>query len=158
MKIAIYSRILEEEKRSDIQFFFEELAKQNISSTVFLPFFEEIKDRIHLPSDTTTFYLSEDLTEEIDFVISLGGDGTLLDTVILVRGKGIPIVGINFGRLGFLAGIGRDQLADAVKALTRQTYVVDKRTLIHLDASISLFGHVPFALMNFLFTKGIRPL
>ena len=105
MKIAIYSRILEEDKRSDVQFFFDELAKQKISAIVFLPFLEEIKDRIHLPSGTSTFFLSEDLTEEIDFVISLGGDGTLLDTVTLVRDKGIPIVGINFGRLGFLAGI-----------------------------------------------------
>lgn len=153
MKIAIYSRILEEDKRSDIQSLFDELAKQKISTVVFLPFFEEIKNRIHLSADTATFYLSDDLTEEIDFVISLGGDGTLLDTVTLVRDKGIPVMGINFGRLGFLAGIGREQLADAVKALSKQTYVIDKRTMIHLEASIALFGHVPFALNEFSIHK-----
>lgn len=153
MKIAIYSRILEEDKRSDIQSLFDELDKQKISTIVFLPFFEEIKNRIHLPASTGTFYLSEDLTEEIEFVISLGGDGTLLDTVTLVRDRGIPIMGINFGRLGFLAGIVRDQLADAVKALSKQTYVIDKRTMIHLDASISLFGHMPFALNEFSIHK-----
>jgi NAD+ kinase len=153
MKIAIYSRILEEEKRSDIQLFFDEISKQKISIVIFLPFFEEIKDRIKLPEDISTFYLSEDLNEEIDFVISLGGDGTLLDTVTLVRDKGIPIMGINFGRLGFLAGIGREQLDDAVKALAKQAYVVDKRTLIHLDASISMFGHVPFGLNEFSIHK-----
>ena len=153
MKIAIYSRILEEEKRSDIQFFFDEINKHNISIVIFLPFFEEIKDRIKLPENISTFYLSEDLNEEIDFVISLGGDGTLLDTVTLVRDKGIPIMGINFGRLGFLAGIGREQLDDAVKALANQAYVVDKRTLIHLDASISMFGHVPFGLNEFSIHK-----
>jgi NAD+ kinase len=153
MKIAIYSRILEEEKRSDIQFFFDEISRQNIAVVIFLPFYEEIKERIRLPDGTSTFYLSEDLNEEIDFVISLGGDGTLLDTVTLVRDKGIPVVGINFGRLGFLAGIGREQLADAVKALINRSYVVDKRTLIHLDASISLFGHVPFALNEFSIHK-----
>jgi len=153
MKIAIYSRILEEDKRSDIQFFFDEIARQKISAVIFLPFFEEIKNRIKLPAGTSTFYLSEDLTEEIDFVISLGGDGTLLDTVTLVRDKGIPIMGINFGRLGFLAGIGREQLADAVKALANQSYVADKRTLIHLDASISMFGHVPFGLNEFSIHK-----
>jgi NAD+ kinase len=153
MKIAIYSRLLEEDKRSDVQFLFDELARQKISAAVFLPFHEEIKDRINLPAGTTTFYLSDDLTNEIEFVISLGGDGTLLDTVALVRDKGIPVMGINFGRLGFLAGIGRNELADAVKALKKQTYVIDKRTMIHLDASISMFGDVPFALNEFSIHK-----
>jgi len=153
MKIAIYSRLLEEEKRSDVQFFFDELARQKIAAAVFLPFYEEIKDRINLPAGTSTFYLSDDLTNDIEFVISLGGDGTLLDTVGLVRDKGIPIMGINFGRLGFLASIGREQLADAVKALKKQTYVIDKRTMIHLDASISMFGNVPFALNEFSIHK-----
>ena len=153
MKIAIYSRLLEEDKRSDIQFFFDELVRQKITAAVFLPFYEEIKDRINLPGDISTFYLSDDLTNEFEFVISLGGDGTLLDTVGLVRDKGIPIMGINFGRLGFLASIGREQLADAVKALKRQTYVIDKRTMIHLDASISMFGNVSFALNEFSIHK-----
>ena len=153
MKIAIYSRLLEEDKRSDVQFFFDELARQKIAAAVFLPFYEEIKDRINLPADTSTFYLSDDLTNDIEFVISLGGDGTLLDTVGLVRDKGMPIMGINFGRLGFLASIGREQLADAVKALKKQIYVIDKRTMIHLDASISMFGNVPFALNEFSIHK-----
>jgi len=153
MKIAIYSRLLEEDKRNSVQFFFDELARQKITSSIFLPFYEEIKDRINLPEETDTFYLSEDLTDEIEFVISLGGDGTLLDTVTLVRNKGIPIMGINFGRLGFLAGIGEDELAEAVKALKKQTYVIDKRTMIHLDASISMFGNVPFALNEFSIHK-----
>lgn len=134
-------------------FFFDELARQKISIAVFLPFYEEIKDRINLPSGTTTFYLSEDLTNEIEFVISLGGDGTLLDTVALVRDKGIPIMGINFGRLGFLASIGRNELADAVKALKKQTFVIDKRTMIHVDASLSMFGNVPFGLNEFSIHK-----
>ena len=153
MKIAIYSRLLEEDKRSDVQFFFDELASQKIATAVFLPFYEEIKDRINLPPGTSTFYLSDDLSTEIEFMISLGGDGTLLDTVGLVRDKGIPIMGINFGRLGFLASIGRTELADAVKALKKQTYVIDKRTMIHLDASISMFGNVPFALNEFSIHK-----
>jgi len=62
-------------------------------------------------------------------------------------------MGINFGRLGFLASIGREQLDDAVKALVKQAYVVDKRTLIHLDASISMFGHIPFGLNEFSIHK-----
>ena len=153
MKIAIYSRLLEEDKRSGIQFFFDELGRQKITAAVFLPFYEEIKDRINLPAGISTFYLSDDLTNDFEFVISLGGDGTLLDTVGLVRDKGIPIMGINFGRLGFLASIGHEQLADAVKALKKQTYVIDERTMIHLDASIAMFGNVSFALNEFSIHK-----
>jgi len=57
MKAAIYSRVMEEEQRKDVQFFFDEMAKQKIEASVYLPFFEQIKDRIKLPSSTTTFYL-----------------------------------------------------------------------------------------------------
>jgi NAD+ kinase len=71
------------------------------------------------------------LTDEVEFIISLGGDGTLLDTITLVRDKDIAIMGINFGRMGFLASIGRDELRVAVKAMVQRTYVVDKRSLIH---------------------------
>jgi NAD+ kinase len=86
-------------------------------------------------------------------VISLGGDGTLLDTVTLVRDKNIPVVGINFGRLGFLASIGRDELSAAVKALARRSYIIDKRTLIHLDSNVPLFNDVPYALNEFAIHK-----
>jgi NAD+ kinase len=153
MKAAIYSRIMEDEQRKDIQLFFDELSNQKINPVIFQPFFEEIKNKIHLPSNTTTFSLSEDLTEEIEFIVSLGGDGTLLDTITLVRDKKISIMGINFGRLGFLASIGREEVQKAVKAMSQRTYVVDKRTLIHLDASIPMFGNVPYALNDFSIHK-----
>ena len=153
MKAAIYSRIMDEEQRKDVQLFFNELADLKIEPVVFKDFFEQIKDSIHLPADTATFSLSEDLTEEIEFIISLGGDGTLLDTVTLVRDKKISIMGINFGRLGFLAGIGRNEVKAAMKAIARRTYVEDTRTMIHLDASLPLFGNVPYALNDFSIHK-----
>lgn len=153
MKAAIYSRVMEDEQRKDIQLFFDELSNQKINPVIFQPFFEEIKNKIHLPSNTTTFSLSEDLTEEIEFIVSLGGDGTLLDTITLVRDKKISIMGINFGRLGFLASIGREEVQKAVKAMSQRTYVVDRRTLIHLDASIPMFGNVPYALNDFSIHK-----
>ena len=153
MKAAIYSRVMEDEQRKDIQLFFDELANQKINPVIFRPFFEEIKNKINLPGDTTTFSLSEDLTDEIEFIVSLGGDGTLLDTITLVRDKKISIMGINFGRLGFLASIGREEVQKAVKAMSQRTYVVDKRTLIHLDASIPMFDNVPYALNDFSIHK-----
>ncbi len=152
MKVAIYSRVLESTQQKDVQLFFDELAKEQIETVIFEPFFREIRSRLTLHS-TETFSRHEDLSGEIDFVISLGGDGTLLDTVILVRDKNIPVVGINFGRLGFLASIGRDEMTEAVKALARRSYIIDRRTLIHLDSNIPLFNDVPYALNEFAIHK-----
>jgi NAD+ kinase len=153
MKAAIYSRVMEDPQRRDIQVFFDELTKQQIDPVIFQGFFDQIKDLIHLPAGTTTFSLAEELTEEIEFIISLGGDGTLLDTITLVRDKGISIMGINFGRLGFLASIGREEVAVAIRSIAQRTYVEDQRTLIHLDASLPLFGNVPYALNDFSIHK-----
>jgi NAD+ kinase len=153
MKAAIYSRVFEDEQQKDVQLFFDELSIQKIEPVIFQHFFEQIKGSINLPADTKTFLLSEDLTDDIEFIISLGGDGTLLDTVTLVRDKKISIMGVNFGRLGFLASIGRNEVQKAVKAIAQRTYVTDTRTLIHVDANIPLFGNVPYALNEFSIHK-----
>jgi NAD+ kinase len=153
LKVAIYSRVLETEQQPDIQVLFDELKREKVTPVVYKPFLQELKDHISLPSNTETFSSHADLTNEIDFLVSLGGDGTLLDTVTLVRNGNIPVVGINFGRLGFLASIGREELSQAVKALARRSYIIDKRTMIHLDASLSLFNDVPYALNEFAIHK-----
>lgn len=153
MKVAIYSRVMEEEQQKDVQLFFDELAKQKIEPVVFQHFYDQIKGKITAPSGTTTFTLSKELTEDIEVIVSLGGDGTLLDTITLVRNKKIAVMGVNFGRLGFLASIGHNEVKTAVKAIVNRTYLVDKRTLIHLDANIPLFGDVPYGLNEFLIHK-----
>lgn len=153
MKAAVYSRVFEDEQQKDVQLFFNELAIQKIEPVIYRDFFEQIKNKIDLPADTAIFSDSDDLTEETEFIISLGGDGTLLDTITMVKGKPVAIMGINFGRLGFLASIGREQVQVAVKAIANRTYVVDNRTLIHVDASIPMFGNVPYALNEFSIHK-----
>jgi NAD+ kinase len=153
LKAAVYSRVLEPGQQKDVQLFFDELYKEDIEPVIFRHFYDEIKHHIKLPPQFSIFSDSHDLSEEIDFLISLGGDGTLLDTATLVRSKNIPIAGINFGRLGFLASIGRDEMPEAVKALSRRSFIVDKRSLIHLDASVPLFDDVPYALNEFAIHK-----
>jgi len=153
MKAAIYCRTMEDNQKEDVQLFFDELAKQKIEPVIFHLFFEQIKNVVRLPDTSTVFSVSEDITDEVEFIVSLGGDGTLLDTVTLVRDKNIVILGINFGRLGFLASIGREEVKTAVKAIAKRTFVVDKRTLIHLDADLPLFGDVPYALNEFSLHK-----
>jgi len=153
MKVAIYSRIIDYEQRTAIQRLFDELAKQQIEMVIHQPFLEQIQSSFTLPQGVENFTGPEDLDDTIDFIISLGGDGTLLDTVSLVRDKNIPVIGINFGRLGFLASIGKEELASAVTALAKRTFVVDKRSLIHLDANKPLFGKAPYALNEFAIHK-----
>jgi NAD+ kinase len=144
---------LEKDQQENVQLFFDELAKQKIKPLIYEQFHDQIKNSIRLPEDTATFSLSEHITPEIEFIISLGGDGTLLDTITLIRDKPISILGINFGRLGFLASIGQHEIREAIQAIAKRTFVTDKRTMIHLDADLPLFGNVPYALNEFAIHK-----
>jgi NAD+ kinase len=153
MKVAIYSRVIDDDQHNKVQQLLDELAKENIHPVIYKPFFEMIQSSVRFTDKTTVFSDSNDLTDAFDFLISLGGDGTLLDTVTLVREKNIPVLGINFGRLGFLASIGSKELHIAVQSLVKRTILIDKRSLIHLDASKPLFGDVPYGLNEFAIHK-----
>ena len=146
MRIAIYSRGFEPNLHQGIKLLLDELAAYNIEPVIFQDFFNQFYCSIKIEGKYSTFNCADDLDEDVDCIISLGGDGTLLDTVTFVRDKGIPVLGINYGRLGFLASIGKDELHGAVEALVNRTYMIDKRTLLHLDANMPLFDKVPYAL------------
>jgi NAD+ kinase len=153
MRIAIYSRGIENNQQKDMEMLLNELITYKVEPVFFQDFFNKFYSSIDIKGKYSTFSSSADLDDSIDCIISLGGDGTLLDTVSLVRDKGIPVLGVNYGRLGFLANIGKEELHSAVEALVKRTYVLDKRTLIHLDADIPLFGEVPYALNEFSLQK-----
>lgn len=153
MKIAIYSRGIENDQHKDMVSFMQELNTYNIEPVFFQDFFNRFYSAVNMKGKYSTFNSAEDLDENIECVISLGGDGTLLDTVTLVQDKGIPVLGINYGRLGFLANIGKEDLHVAIRALAERTYVTDNRTLIHLDADIPLFDNIPYGLNEFTLQK-----
>ena len=153
MKIAIYSRGVENDQLKDIHKLFEELIKNGVEPVFFQDFFNQFYSSVDLNNQYSTFNAFEDLDSSIDCVLSLGGDGTMLDTVTMVRNSGIPVLGINYGRLGFLANIGRDEIQGVIDAIAERKYVLDKRTLIHLDANVPLFGETPYALNEFSIHK-----
>ena len=153
MKVAIYSRHLGAEEQAELQQLMDELQKKNIEVVIFSDFYQQLNGVLRLPPAFTLFQKSADLNDSIDFVISLGGDGTLLDTIAFVRDKNIPVIGINFGRLGFLASIGREHMIAAVNSLVNRTFVIDKRSLIHLDSDKKLFDEVPYGLNEFAIHK-----
>jgi len=153
MKIAIYSRGGENVDVNDLKILLHALQEGKSLAYLYDDYFQQVKE--HLPSADgyDTFSNSDDLDDSFDCLISLGGDGTLLDTVTLIRDKNIPVLGVNFGRLGFLASLGKEDIQTAVTALIERTFVIEKRTLIHLDADTKLFGETPYALNEFAIHK-----
>ena len=101
MKIAIYSRGIENEQNKDMDVFLKELYAHNMEPIFFQDFFNQFYSAIDIKGSYSTFNSSADMDDSIDCMISLGGDGTLLDTVTFVKDSGIPVLGINYGRLGF---------------------------------------------------------
>lgn len=153
MKIAIYSRGLDLTTPNPLALLLEALAPHDVEIHVFHQLLLHADLPSQLAANLIPFKVSSDLDCTIDCLISLGGDGTMLDAVTLVKDSGIPILGINFGRLGFLASISPDALQSAVEVIVNRTFVVDKRALIHLDSNEGLFGDTPFALNEFAIHK-----
>lgn len=153
MRLAIYGRLLKPEDTPYIQYLFDLLADRQIEAVVQKNYFNQLRMKVNFRKECGTFKNHEDIKKGVDYLISLGGDGTLLDTLTLVRNSNIPILGINLGRLGFLASTGRDEIKAAVDALEHKTYQIDKRTLIHLDSNKGIFGGVNYALNEFSIHK-----
>ncbi len=146
MKVAIYSRITSPEPDP----FFEKVLMilENIGADIFIhkPLNDFIVPSLLNNTVYKTFHDHTDLKGNVDFLFSIGGDGTLLDTLDFVRDTGIPIVGINTGRLGFLAGVHKDNIMAAIESLDKGHYSLDKRALLRLETSIDLFGKVNYGL------------
>ncbi len=151
MKVAIYSRGNDQDLKGELEELVSKLIHHNIQVLLHYSLSRFIHNNT---SELISFFSGEkELNSTVDFLISLGGDGTILDTITLVRDKNIPIIGINYGRLGFLASISKNELGLAVDALVNSRYVIDKRVLIHLDANVELFGDAPFGLNEFSIHK-----
>jgi NAD+ kinase len=153
MKVAIYSRGLDAEQENPLQFLLQALAQQNIDVVLYKQLHETFNLGDDITSNISYFQTSGDLTKDVDCLISLGGDGTMLDAVTLIKDSAIPLLGVNFGRLGFLANINKEELNSAVDALVNQTFIVDKRSLIHVDANLPLFADAPVGLNEFVIHK-----
>ncbi len=152
MKVAVYGRLLKARDVGHVQQLFDLLPKHNFEVVVEENYYSHLVNRIETHG-AGTFTGETGLNGDVDYLICMGGDGTLLDTIALVRSSRIPVLGINIGRLGFLATIGVDQMEQAVQALVNKTYSLDERTLIHLDSNRTLFPGANFALNEFTIHK-----
>lgn len=93
------------------------------------------------------------LVEKPDFVFTLGGDGTILRAITLIRETGIPILGFNLGRLGFLAIAEKEQIEHDIDRLMQGRYSIQERSMLKLDINDEIFGETPFALNDITFHK-----
>lgn len=152
MKIAVYGRTIENNRSAAVQELFNLLGKESASVCIHKPLFDFIKDQIRLPSHVSFFSTNEELLARADYLFSLGGDGTLLETLSLVRDSGIPVVGINTGRLGFLSSISKDESAIALKSLREGKFDIEKKELLFLDCP-ALFSDLPYALNEITILK-----
>lgn len=149
MLVALYNRTFEEQDIPVIQHIVKLLQDHSLQLVFFKDFYDAIAPHLVLKDTPKLFTGKRDLPMNIDMLFSLGGDGTLLDTVCFVGGSDIPLIGINLGRLGFLAAIPEEEVEAAILSLVRGSYTLEKRSLLHLDASVPLFNGSPFALNEF---------
>src|ERR1700743_105288 len=152
MRIAIYGRQFNPEALPSVQEVFDNLAQHDVEIYVHHQLNEYISDKI-----TNVKYhvlnIGDSLTGFILLFLTLGGDGTLLDIVSVIRDTGIPVIGINFGRLGFLATINKSDIAAAIFAVANGQYSLDSRELMCIDSDNNVFGRDNFALNDITIHK-----
>lgn len=147
MQIVVYSQVLKEKDIPHIQELFDVLARENFSTYVYSPYLEELKPHIAFKKDvgSVSSHLDFDI-KKFDLVITLGGDGTILKAITLIRDRKIPILGINLGRLGFLARVEKKNIEATIKLLALGRYEVETRSMLYLESSEPLFDNIPYAL------------
>jgi len=154
MQVVVYSKLLKEQDIPHVQNLFDALHEEGINACVFTPYLDTLKQYITFRQDVGKFEGYSDLkATPFDFVIALGGDGTILSATTLVRDSGTPILGINLGRLGFLASIEKTRIREAVRDIARSRIHIEDRNLLYLESNIPLFGDLRFALNDFTLLK-----
>ena len=155
MKVLLYSNILTPENEP---YFFEvvtTLQKHDVEIGVY----KDIRNHFIKSEDEVTrnfeviydYYHLKDTS--YDFLLSLGGDGTILNATLLVRDLDIPILGINLGRLGYLSSVEKSKIKESIQELIDGSYTIDERTILRLDSTPELFHNENFALNDFTIHK-----
>ncbi|MBR1388023.1 MAG: NAD(+)/NADH kinase, partial [Prevotella sp.] len=131
-RFALFGNIYQARKSASIQQVLSCLANYDAELYVDMEYYNFLKDDQHIEVKAAKIFSDDDF--EADFVISMGGDGTFLKAASRVGKKGIPILGVNMGRLGFLADISPDDIEACLEALYHDDYAVESRALIQVEA------------------------
>ncbi len=147
MKIAIFGRNFKASTTNIIKELFVKLLAENVEIYIYKPFYQfVIESNVVLPFKCSFFEKPEESPSEVDFLISIGGDGTFLESMMYLKSSTIPVIGLNSGRLGFLANIAAEEMTTALDLILRNEYEIEKRNLLRVESGIELFDGYNFAL------------
>lgn len=152
MKIAIHGKNFKEETKPFVQAMFQELEMRGVEIQI-SESFNNFLHKIGIRKNSQAIYTHQRNLFRADFVFSLGGDGTLLETVTHVGAHETPILGINTGRLGFLATTSPDHVQTAIDSLFNGYFSYDDRSLIRVESDKDLFDGLNFGLNEFTISK-----
>jgi NAD+ kinase len=150
MKIGVHGKEFTRQSTPFIQHIFELLSGHEL--VVSAKFAGHLKNP-SLKKFKWVTYEPGDTFKNVALFISIGGDGTLLECVSHIGRTEIPVLGINTGRLGFLATIGKDEIDRALALVMQGSYTLDKRAVLRLQSSNDIFGKLNFALNDFTLVK-----
>ncbi len=151
MRVAVFGKQFGQEVIPYIEELFSKLFENGIDVVVYRPYLDFLSANLQLSFHDKTFTNSEDL-KGVDVFLSIGGDGTILEAITIVRDTEIPILGINTGRLGFLANVAKKDINMAIQDLLSNRFDIDERALIQMDTEEGLFGDLNFGLNEFTVT------
>jgi NAD+ kinase len=132
MKIAIYGQFYQNSTEPIIRDIFQFFTQKKVELFVEKVFMKVLAEKNIVQESHTTFEHHTDLDASFDMLLSIGGDGTILRAITLVRDSGIPVLGINAGRLGFLASVQKENIASFLQLVVDKKYRISKRTLLSL--------------------------
>ena len=153
MKVALFGKSISANDAPYLQGFIDRLGSLNFLVYLYEPFYNAISKKITFNQEPKTFTTSQEIRGQVEYLFSIGGDGTLLDTVSLVGDSEIPVIGINMGKLGFLSGISKEEILPALDKIIGNEYSIDERTLLRLESKEPLFGVLNYALNDFTVYK-----
>jgi NAD+ kinase len=151
MRIAVHGKEFNRVSASFVSLVFEILGQQKAELVVSSKFSQYLKKPL-IKSDFHIYEPGTDLSN-IQLFISIGGDGTLLESITHIGKSEIPVLGINTGRLGFLATISKEETEKAFQNFFDGNYTLDKRAVLKLETNKDIFGSLNFALNDFTVMK-----
>lgn len=140
MNVAVYGRKVNRTNVSDIIEFLSLIKDLGWNPILESEFKSQLVKKINLNPQTDEFKTHHDFKTGIDLAISIGGDGTFMKCVSYIRDSQVPIMGINMGRLGFLANTSKELMPQALDLIQKKDYVFQKRSLIRIETEDNLFG------------------
>jgi len=151
LKFALFGNIYQERKSAAVQKFFATASERKAEIIIPEQFFLFLRDNLKINIPPCEVIKDDDFTA--DFVVCMGGDGTFLDVASKVGNKGIPIIGINTGRLGFLASFTPEQIEATIEDIYQGNYTVEKRSALHLSCDEMELKGYPYALNEVAISK-----